>query len=144
MDADEIEADFQQYYQIDVHEMIRSGGFSRASRLLFQLPPDSRFVHKHNPMASWSWSDMFNMMIAHSLRQLVWAKTKDAQKKVPTGQPQLIGPEYVLKSIREANKRREQEGKRQLTPNARVFKTAEELDEYLKRPRKATDNQSPE
>lgn len=84
------------------------------------------------------------MMIAHSLRQLVWAKTKDAQGKVPKNQPQLVGPEYVLKSIREANKRREQEGKRQLTPNARVFSTSEELDEYLKRPRKATDNQSPE
>lgn len=77
------------------------------------------------------------MQIAFSIRQLVWSKTKDAQKKVPTGQPQLVAPDFIHKAIREAEKKKQTAGKHAHTPDARIFNSTEELDAYLRRPRKS-------
>lgn len=111
-------------------------GFVRASRLFLQLPKEARYVRKVEPMAGWDWSDMYLMQMAFSLRQLVWSKTKEAQKKVPTGQPELIAPVFIHKAIKEAEKKRNK-GKRPHTPDARTFNSTEELDAYLKKPRKS-------
>lgn len=89
-------------------------------------------------MAAWDWSDLYLMQTSFSLRQLVWSKTKEAAKKVPTGQPQLIAPDFIHKAIKESEKKKQAgAGKRAHTPDARVFNTTEELDEYLRRPRKS-------
>lgn len=119
--------------------MIDSGarGFVRAARLFLQLPSRSRYVKKIEPLAGWEWSDMYLMQIAFSIRQLVWSKTKEAQKKVPTGQPQLVAPDFIHKAIKEAEKKRGDGKKRPHSPDARVFNTTEELDAYLARPRKS-------
>lgn len=77
------------------------------------------------------------MLQTHSLRQLVWTKTKDAHKKVPKNAPEIIGPDYVLALWKHAEKSKDRVGSRKHTPNARVFDTTEELDAYLRRPRKA-------
>lgn len=107
----------------------------RAARLFLQLPQQSRYVRKIEPLAGWDWRDLYLMQISHSLRQLVWSNSKEAAKKVPTGQPELIAPDFVLKAIKEADKKRGQLGKRAHTPDARVFNSTEELDAYLKKPR---------
>lgn len=91
------------------------------------------------PMAGWSWKDMYLMQASYSLRQLVWSKTKEAQKKIPTGEPQIIAPDFILKAIKEAEEKRGKLGKKQHTPDARSFATTEELDAYLKKPRKRVD-----
>lgn len=109
----------------------------RAARLFLQLPKDSRYVRKEEPLAGWEWSDLYLMQMSFSLRQLVWSKTKEAQKKVPTGQPDLIAPDFIHKAIKEAEKKRKGVGKRAHTPDARTFDTTEELDAYLRRPRKS-------
>lgn len=122
---------------MDLHLLIKQeGGFKRAARLTLQLPHNSRFVTKLDPSLSWGWDDLFRMMMTHSLRQLVWSKTKDAHKKVPTKAPEIIGPEYILAQWKHAEKAKDRVGSRKWTPNARVFDTTEELDAYLKRPRK--------
>lgn len=134
---DEIEADFQEFYNIDLWSLIWSGGIQRAARLFTQLPQKSRYVRKIEPLAAWEWSDLYLMQIAFSIRQLVWSKTKDAQKKVPTGQPQLVAPDFIHKAIKEANKKNEKAKRKAHTPDARVFNSTEELDAYLARPRKS-------
>lgn len=93
-------------------------------------------------MAAWEWSDLYLMQTAFSLRQLVWSKSKEAQKKVPTGQPQLIAPDFIHEAIKEAEKKRNRVGKRAHTPDARTFSSTEELDEYLRRPRKSVNEKA--
>lgn len=93
-------------------------------------------MKKVEPLAGWSWQDMYLMQISFGIRQLVWSKTKDAAKKVPTGQPELIAPDFILKAIKEAEKKKKGAGKKAHTPDARIFNTTEELDAYLRRPRK--------
>lgn len=87
-------------------------------------------------MAAWDWTEMYLMQTAFSLRQLVWSKTKDAQKKIPKNAPQLVAPDFIHKAIKEAEKKRKT-GKKAHTPNARTFASTAELDAYLKKPRKA-------
>lgn len=125
---------------MDLLASIEAGGFKRASRLVLQLPRTSRFITKIDPSLAWDWPDLFQMMQTHSLRQLVWSKTKDAQKKTPKNAPEMIGPQYILDAMKQAEKMADRGGRlgtRKHTPNARIFQTTEELDAYLKKPRKA-------
>lgn len=128
-----MEADFQQFYNLDMWSLVNSGGLKRAARLLWQLPKESRFLNAIDPMAAWDWSDLFLMQMNQSLRQLVWSKTKDAQ--VPKNAPELVAPQFILNAIREAEKKKDQAKTRQLTPDARIM-TIDELDAYLKKPRR--------
>lgn len=119
--------------------IIRTGdGFRRAARLALMLPRDSRCVARIDPSLTWDWRDFYAMLTSYSLRQLVWSKTKDAQKKHPTNAPEMIGPEFILAKLRHAEKSKGKIGSRKWTPNARTFKTSAELDEYLRKPRKST------
>lgn len=118
--------------------MIDSGGIRRAARLMVQLPRTARFIAKMDPSLSWDWKDVYLMMMTQSLRQLVWSKTKDAHKKVPTGQPELIGPDYILAQLLHNEKSKDRVGTHKWTPNARTFDTPEELDAYLRKPRKSS------
>lgn len=122
---------------MDLHLLIAQGGFKRAARLAIQLPKDSRFVTKLDPALSFGWPEFFSMLQTQSLRQLVWTKTKDAHKKVPKNAPEMIGPDYILALWKHAEKSKDRIGSRPHTPNARLFDTTEELDAYLRRPRKA-------
>jgi len=137
---DELEADFQQYYNINLADAIINDDFSRLARLAIQLPHNSRYIMKIDPTLAWGWSDLFAMIQAHSLRQLVWTKTKDATKKTPKNAPEMIGPQYILDAMKKAEKMADRGGRlgsRQHTPDARVFNTSAELDAYLKKPRKS-------
>lgn len=117
--------------------MIADGHFKRAARLAIQLPREARYIMKLDPQLTWGWNEYFAMLTTHSLRQLVWAKSKDAQGKVPKNAPELIGPEYILAQLRHAEKAKDKVGSRKWTPNARTFETTDELDAYLKKPRKS-------
>lgn len=125
---------------MDLLASVEAGGFLRAARLTLQLPRDSRFITKIDPSIAWGWSDLFQMVQTHSLRQLVWSKTKDAAKKSPKNAPEMIGPQYILDAMKQAEKMADRGGRlgtHKHTPDARVFKTTAELDAYLKKPRKA-------
>lgn len=140
---DELEADFQEYYQTDLTILLQQGwhAYKRAARLALQLPRKSRYLTKVDPSLAWDWSDLFAMVQTHSLRQLVWTKTKDAQKKTPKNQPEMIGPQYILDAMKQAEKMADRGGRlgtRKHTPDAQIFNTTEELDAYLAKPRKST------
>lgn len=120
---------------------IVSDGFGRVARLAIQLPRDSRYLTKVDPTIAWGWPELFQMIQAHSLRQLVWSKTKDAAKKTPKNAPEMIGPDYILKAMKQAEKMADRGGRlgsHKHTPDARIFDTTEELDAYLAKPRKST------
>lgn len=128
---------------MDLSASLEAGGFAafkRAARLALQLPRTSRYITKIDPSIAWGWPELFQMIQTHSLRQLVWSKTKDASKKNPKNAPEMIGPKYILDAMKQAEKmanRGSRLGSHKHTPNARVFKTSAELDAYLKKPRKA-------
>ena len=50
-DYEIIEADFQQFYNLDVGTI----GFCRYARLLMNLPIESRFIQKYSPFKDWTW-----------------------------------------------------------------------------------------
>lgn len=128
---------------MDLLASLEAGGFAafkRVARLALQLPRTSRYITKIDPSIAWGWPELFAMIQSHSLRQLVWSKTKDASRKHPKNAPEMIGPQYILDAMKKAEKMADMAGrvgKHKHTPNARIFQTTEELDAYLKKPRKA-------
>ena len=88
---DELEADFQQYYNLNI-ELVPN---KRAARLLFQLPPNCRVFTKIQPAVQWGWSENLANKMVYLLETLVWMKTKDAQKKMPKNRPRMFRPDFM-------------------------------------------------
>lgn len=70
-----VEADFQQYYQLNLDEAFdqmldRPRGFLRYARLFAGLPPESRIMKKLNPVGSWSWKDETLSRILYELSSI--------------------------------------------------------------------------
>ena len=93
---DLVEADFQQYYGLDVEEV----DFWRYTRLLFQLPAESRFIRAHNPIKDWTWDKEIQSQILHRLDviscQLANMFRKKGKKPAKPGKQ--LQPEYVAKA----------------------------------------------
>lgn len=70
-------------------------GKDRAARLLFQLPRDCRVYAKVAPASQWGWDQILANKTNYLLELLVWAKTKDAQKKVPVNKPKPFIPDFL-------------------------------------------------
>lgn len=88
---DELEADFQQYYNLDIADVKPS----RAARLLFQLPRKSRTFCKVQPANEWGWEEVLLNKTTFLLELLAWQNTKDAQKKSPSRYPKQFVPEFM-------------------------------------------------
>lgn len=88
---DELEADFQQYYGLDI-ALVKP---ARAARLLFQLPRNSRVYVALSPSNQWGWDEILASKSNYLLETLVWMKTKDAQKKAPRNRPKPFVPEFM-------------------------------------------------
>lgn len=91
MYPDELEADFYQYYHLDVTALDPA----KAARLLFQLPRQCRVYAKEVPATQWGWAEILANKTNYLLETLVWMKTKDATKKPPQNRPQLFMPEFM-------------------------------------------------
>jgi uncharacterized protein DUF5361 len=89
---DLIEADFQQYYTLDIAHVPSA----RAARLLFQLPNDSRTVRQIHPINNWDWTHLLLNRISYWVEILAWQKTKDGQKRTPQNQPKPYKPPFML------------------------------------------------
>lgn len=78
---DELEADFRQYYGLDLGEINISFSLRHAAVLASQLPRDSRALSAAHP--DFIWSDEMYMLsrIEHLCRVLLWTKSKDAEHK---------------------------------------------------------------
>lgn len=105
-DFEIIEADFQQYYNLDVSRL----GFRRYARLLLQLPQESRTVHKYSPFKDWNWDREIQSQILHAVNTLTVmfanANRKKGVQPIKVGeQPQ---PDYVKKAKKETKENKKE------------------------------------
>lgn len=76
---DELRADFQQYYGLNIDGMGADYSPAHAAALLAQLPLESRIMRAENADLEWDEATYFLAQIEYDLRVLIWQKTKDAQ-----------------------------------------------------------------
>lgn len=118
---DELEADFQQYYNLDISQVPRQ----RAARLLFQLPQNCRTFCKIEPANQWGWNEILLNKATYALDILAWQNTQDATKKPPRNVPKPFMPDFMrnVDKTRAINK-------------DTVLMDVDEMREFLSRPRK--------
>lgn len=90
---DQLEADFQQYYGLDIYSVESS----KASRLMLQLPKESRLMRIMAPENEWGWNELLTNKTNHLLEVLLWSKTEGATKRPPVGYPELWLPDFMEK-----------------------------------------------
>lgn len=100
---DELEADFQQYYRLELDKYAHEA-LLRSARLFSQLPISSRTMSALNPAKDWDWEKETQSRILAKLDEIaciiVNMNLKKGKKKVkPSEQFQ---PEYVKKAKEEA------------------------------------------
>lgn len=95
---DELMADFQQYYGIDVWPMVAGSGYqvARAAALAWQLPRDGRAWAAVDPLGASSTQTAIIRQIEHDLRLWMWAHTKDAQNNSNQPEPMPLPGEAEL------------------------------------------------
>lgn len=87
---DELRADFQQYYHLNIDGMGRDYTTLHAASLLTQLPEGSRVRLAYAPDAAWTSDRALLAAMVNDLNWLVWAQTKDAKHN--RNKPRPIGP----------------------------------------------------
>jgi len=95
---DQLEADFQQFYNLDIAEVPRA----RAARLLAQLPSESRVFRTMRPELNWGWQETLLNKMWYDLELLVWSKTEDATKKHPRYKPMPYVPDFLKLNAKES------------------------------------------
>jgi len=108
-DFEIIEADFQQFYTLDVTTI----GFRRYARLLVNLPPESRFVQKCSPFKDWSWDKEVQTQILHAIDMFsaMYANAHRKKGSQPIKAPEVVQPDYVIEAKKKAKEaKREQNG----------------------------------
>ena len=118
-----MEADFQQYYGINLEESLRPN-FPRLSRLFTQLPETSRTMMAINPLKDWNWDKETQSLILGKLDQLTVILTNmfRGKGKPPVKLAEQWQPEYV--------KEAKEEGKKRLSASKRI---SDEQMEAIKR-----------
>ena len=117
---DEIEADFQEYYNLDFAQVPSV----RAARLLFQLPQRARIFKKLQPANNWGWDEVLANQMVYLLNVIAWQSTKDAQKKFPLKAPKPFVPDFM----------RDMEKSKEINKDIEAH-DIDELNELLSRPR---------
>lgn len=78
---DELRADFQQFYGLDLDGMGREYTCEHAAALAAQLPRESRCFRAEAPACEWGDSEYLLASIEHTARLLLWSKTEDARRR---------------------------------------------------------------
>lgn len=98
-----IEADFQQYYGLDLEKSL-AHGFRRCSRLLINLPSESRFCVNNIDSKDWTWDKEVQSRILSQLDliscQLANMTRKKGKKAIKPAEQ--FQPEYVKKAKEKA------------------------------------------
>lgn len=109
-DFEIIEADFQQFYNLDVAKV----GFRRYTRLLLNLPEESRFIRKYSPLKDWNWDREMQSQILLAIHNLgkiyIDANRKKGRKMMP--EIKQFQPDYVAKAKKNFS-RNEQERRKE-------------------------------
>ena len=100
---DQLRADFQQYYGLNLDGMGIDYSYSHAASILRQLPSNSRIARAENPDAEWTDDTWFLAQIEYGVRLLMWAQTKDAEKGRNRPEPPQTPREAALEKERGAN-----------------------------------------
>ena len=118
-DFEIIEADFQQYYGLDVSLL----GFRRYARLLLQLPPESRMVQKYSPFKDWNWDREVQSQILHAIDTFaaMFANANRKKGAKPIKAQEQPQPDYVKKAKKEVKEGKKEDNK----------STQEELAEFF-------------
>ena len=87
---DELRADFQEVYGLNVDGMGRDYSTLHAAALLAQLPEGSRVLRCYSEDAAWTSERSLLAAIVNDLNWLVWSKSKDGQRN--RNRPRPIGP----------------------------------------------------
>lgn len=106
-DYEIIEADFQQYYNLDVSEL----PFQRCARLLVNLPASSRFVQKYSPFRDWDWDKEVQSRILQML-DLISCHLVNMHRKKGTKALKVsdqFEPDYVSKAKKELKKQKKEQ-----------------------------------
>lgn len=93
----ELEADFQQFYALDLNGLLDRGEWRRAAVLLSQLPADSRYVRAVQPALAWGPTEYLLAYIADSLAFLRFELThqnggRGGRKPKPYPRPKAAEP----------------------------------------------------
>lgn len=118
-DYEIIEADFQQYYHLDVATL----KFRRYARLLINLPIESRFAQKYLPSKDWNWDKEVQSRILQMLDiiscSLVNMHRKKGTKAIkPSEQFQ---PDYVKEAKKQAKENKRETAKEDQEDLAKIF-----------------------
>lgn len=118
-DYEIIEADFQQYYNLDIASL----KFRRYARLLVNLPIESRFVQKYLPSKDWNWdkevqSRILQMLDIISCHLVNMHRKKGTKAIKPSEQFQ---PDYVREAKNMAKENKRETAKREQEDLAAIF-----------------------
>lgn len=118
-DYEIIEADFQQYYNLDIASL----KFRRYARLLVNLPIESRFVQKYLPSKDWDWdkevqSRILQMLDIISCHLVNMHRKKGTKAIKPSEQFQ---PDYVREAKNMAKENKRETAKREQEDLAAIF-----------------------
>lgn len=111
-----VEADFQQYYHLNLLEACpyadgRRSGFLRYARLFENLPAASRIFRKLVPAASWTWRDETLSEILRELNTLTTITYNMNKRK--TAQTAKVMKKFEPDYVAETRERLEKEKKAQ-------------------------------
>ena len=105
-DFEIIEADFQQFYNLDVGKL----KFQRYARLLINLPRESRFIQKYLDFKDWTWEKEVQSQILRAIEAFtavyVNSNRKKGTKKAKV--PDLMEPDYVKQAKKNFEKRKKE------------------------------------
>lgn len=76
---DELRADLQQFYGLDLDRMGEAYTAAHAAALVRMLPRESRLARVESPALEWSEAEYLLARIEHTLRVLAWQRSKDGQ-----------------------------------------------------------------
>lgn len=120
-DYEIIEADFQQYYNIDVATL----GFCRYARLLVNLPMESRFIQKYSPFKDWDWDKEVQSRILQMLDliscHLVNMNRKKGTKALKV--QEQFQPDYVKDAKKQLKSGKKESNKEAQEDLAEIFES---------------------
>ena len=123
---DQLEADFQQYYGLDIAKVDKE----RASRLACQLPRQSRVLIAMDQANLWSNSDIELIQIANGIETIKWQLSNQGSRRRRTSPPKPYIPEE-LRTLAKRAQREKTTKSQDLEPH-----TIDEMKQILARPRK--------
>lgn len=123
---DQLEADFQQYYGLDIAKIDKE----RASRLACQLPRQSRVLVAMDQSNLWSNGDIELIQIANGIETIKWQLANQGRKKGRTSPPKPYIPDE-LKTLAKRVQREKTAKSQDLEPH-----TIDEMKRILARPRR--------